>query len=50
MPKIDKFHPIYNKRLSVTRRKRLRCASEAITLALTLITNLLDYSKSYAGN
>jgi hypothetical protein len=34
MPKIEEFYHIYNKRWSATRRKRLRCASDTITLGI----------------
>jgi hypothetical protein len=34
LPKIKEFYHIKNKRLSATRRKRLRCASETITLGI----------------
>jgi len=35
MPKIiGEFYHIYNKRWSATRRKRLRCASDTITLGI----------------
>ena len=43
MPKVEEFNPlratgsndhIYNKRLSVKRRKRLRCKSETIILGI----------------
>jgi hypothetical protein len=33
MPKVEEFYHSY-KRLSATRRKRLRCASETITLGI----------------
>jgi hypothetical protein len=45
MPKVEEFCQFYNKRWSDTRRKRLRCASETLTLTQTLITNLMGYSK-----
>jgi hypothetical protein len=32
MPKIEEFYSIYNKRWSATRRKRLRCMGDTITL------------------
>jgi hypothetical protein len=34
MPKVEEFNHIYNYRWSATRRKRLRCASETITLGI----------------
>jgi hypothetical protein len=34
MPKIEEFYHTYSKRWSVTRRKRLRCASETIILGI----------------
>jgi len=34
MPKVEEFNHIYNKRLSATQRRRLRCASETIILGI----------------
>ena len=39
MPKVKEFYHVY-KKLSVTRRKRLRCASETITLVILGTSNL----------
>jgi hypothetical protein len=51
MPKFAEFYlsrasgsndHIYNKRWSATRRKRLRCASETITLGILGTSNFLE--------
>jgi hypothetical protein len=34
MPKVEEFYHINNKRWSATRRKRLRCACDTITLGI----------------